>query len=59
MPFGRVFERHQLGFRGFDAELGRRRFIDGARDDALALSPIYYRPNEAEARRRVRSMRKR
>lgn len=38
------------------AELGRRRFIAGARDEGLEMCPIYYRPNEAEEQRRQRSM---
>lgn len=39
------------------AELGRRKHLDGARQDALDLCPTYYRPNEAEVQRRKRSMR--
>ncbi|MGE0710273.1 MAG: tRNA (adenosine(37)-N6)-threonylcarbamoyltransferase complex dimerization subunit type 1 TsaB [Planctomycetota bacterium] len=38
------------------AQLGRRRFMEGVRDDALHLAPIYYRPNEAEEQRRKRNM---
>lgn len=38
------------------ASLGRRMFLDGARQDALALAPTYYRPNEAEEQRRKRGM---
>lgn len=38
------------------AELGRRRFMSGARDEALSMCPTYYRPNEAEEQRRQRSM---
>ncbi|MBL4845301.1 MAG: tRNA (adenosine(37)-N6)-threonylcarbamoyltransferase complex dimerization subunit type 1 TsaB [Planctomycetes bacterium] len=38
------------------AELGRRRFMAGARDEALRMCPTYYRPNEAEEQRRKRSM---
>ena len=38
------------------ARLARKRFVAGARDEALEMSPTYYRPNEAEAQRRQRSM---
>jgi tRNA threonylcarbamoyladenosine biosynthesis protein TsaB len=36
------------------AELGRERHLAGLRDDAIALSPLYLRANEAEERRRKR-----
>jgi tRNA threonylcarbamoyladenosine biosynthesis protein TsaB len=36
------------------AELGREAHLAGARDDAIALSPLYLRANEAEERRRKR-----
>jgi tRNA threonylcarbamoyladenosine biosynthesis protein TsaB len=36
------------------AELGRELHLSGARDDAIALSPLYVRANEAEERRRKR-----
>lgn len=39
------------------AHVGRRLYVDGARQDPLTLSPTYYRPNEAEEQRRKRSMR--
>ncbi len=37
------------------AELGRERHLAGAREDAIALSPLYMRANEAEERRRKRA----
>lgn len=40
------------------AHLGQQRYLDGARDDALDMCPIYYRPNEAEEQRRKRNMKK-
>ncbi|HBP22080.1 MAG TPA: tRNA (adenosine(37)-N6)-threonylcarbamoyltransferase complex dimerization subunit type 1 TsaB [Planctomycetes bacterium] len=38
------------------AHLAQRRYLDGAREDALDMAPIYYRPNEAEEQRRKRNM---
>jgi len=37
------------------AELGRERHLAGEREDAIALSPVYLRANEAEERRRKRA----
>jgi tRNA threonylcarbamoyladenosine biosynthesis protein TsaB len=37
------------------AELGRERHLAGEREDAIALTPYYYRANEAEERRRKRA----
>lgn len=37
------------------AELGRARHLDGQRDDAIGLAPVYYRASEAEERRRKRA----
>jgi tRNA threonylcarbamoyladenosine biosynthesis protein TsaB len=37
------------------AELGRERHLRGEREDAIALSPVYLRANEAEERRRKRA----
>jgi tRNA threonylcarbamoyladenosine biosynthesis protein TsaB len=39
------------------AEAGLRAHLDGDRHDALRLSPIYYRPSEADEQRRKRAMR--
>ena len=39
------------------AEAGRRAHLEGDRHDALRLTPIYYRPSEADEQRRKRSMR--
>jgi len=37
------------------AELGRERHLAGEREDAIALTPVYLRANEAEERRRKRA----
>lgn len=38
------------------ARVGRARYLDGQREDALRLAPIYYRAVEAKKTRRKRSM---
>lgn len=37
------------------AELGRERHLAGDREDAIALSPVYLRANDAEEKRRTRA----
>jgi tRNA threonylcarbamoyladenosine biosynthesis protein TsaB len=40
------------------ALVGQQRYMAGARDNALDMCPIYYRPNEAEEQRRKRNMKR-